>query len=272
MKGTQCLFNSRHALYRVFVSSSERTRIQLVARQPSPLPHVPAAYPLGLSSARAFVTGRRPPRKPRQSGVDDGEERTRYTTAEKIQQSGRSRPPQDHEITDPKIMVIDNGETEGPLSTRLVMSKLEPGESLRMIQPYKPATNESPVEFAVCKIVNKRDEYVRQQELKERKRADHQAGRTASKKLKEVDLTWIIGPNDLGTKLRQMSQFLQKGMKVEVVIARKKRTREASADEAANVLRKVREEIETQGFREAKPAEGEVGASMRLYLEGKQFS
>ncbi|KAL6879308.1 hypothetical protein J3F83DRAFT_725753 [Trichoderma novae-zelandiae] len=236
----------------------------------------PAARQLRLyaSNLRPYKGGNKggsrssaPPEDP--DDKDRGYDR-RFTTQRDIDKSGRDRPPWDHEITDPQIMVIDNGSAEGPLATRYVLTKLEPGESLRMVTPYVPANaeEETPARFAVCKIVNKRDEYERQKALKERKKAS-----VASKaKTKEMELTWAIGGHDLATKMRQMGGFLEKGMKVDLLIGKKKGGKAVDAEEAREVLKKVTAEIERAGARETKKAEGQVGGTMRLYLEGVKRS
>ncbi|KOS16971.1 hypothetical protein ESCO_005880 [Escovopsis weberi] len=223
-----------------------------------------------------------------------------YTTQRDIDRSGRDRPPWDHEITDPLIMVIDNGVPEGPLKPAYVLTKLDPEESLRMIQPYIPgealdegevpgestaegaATTEGPgagtppgsgsggrppprpAQYALCKIVNKRAEYERQRALRERRRVA-----AASKpKTKELEMTWAIGGGDLAVKMARLRGFLDRGMRVELTIGRKKGGRRVPEDEAAGVLRAVREGMEASGGREGKPATGSVGGTMKLYLEG----
>lgn len=136
-----------------------------------------------------------------------------------------------------------------------------------MIYPYVPADKEKetrPV-YAVCKIVNKRDEYERQKQVKENKKAG--AGKP---KTKELEMTWAIGEHDMTTKLRQMGQFLGKGMKVEILVAKKKGGKKLDGKEAEGVVRRIREEIESLGAREVKSASGEIGGSYRLFVEGKQ--
>lgn len=282
----QCLHNTRRALYRVFVPPSEAAigasrsgvRHQQQQQRPQPRPGRSIASRCQLQ-IREYATSKMPARGPRgetsvaardrvareQRGFD-----TRFTTQADIDRSGRDRPPRDHEITDPQIMVIDNGAMEGPLATPFVLTKLDQAsESLRMISPYVPADakNGRPKpEFAVCKIVNKKDEYERQKQVKERKKAA-----AAKPKTKELEFTWAISEHDLTTKLRQMGGFLDKGFKVDVLVAKKKGSRQqVSASEAEAVTKKIREEVVAQGAREAKPATGQVGATMRFYLEGKQ--
>ncbi|KAF5131374.1 Translation initiation factor IF-3 [Metarhizium anisopliae] len=272
----QCVYNSRRALYRVFVSPSEAPALSIVSRlQLSALP-VPHRNALAASQVRRYAV-KPPARGPRgQTSVAAAEQLAhdnrgfdkRYTTQQDIARSGRDRPPQDHEITDPQIMVIDNGATEGPLATPFVLTRLEPHESLRMVQPYVPADpkNGRPgAQWAVCKIVNKRDEYERQKQLKEKKKAG-----VGKPKTKELELTWAIGEHDLATKMRQMGQFLDKGMKVEVLVARKKGGKQVDGKEADGVVRRIRDEVDKVGGREGKSASGAVGGTYRLYLEGKQ--
>ncbi|KAH6611609.1 translation initiation factor if-3 [Trichoderma cornu-damae] len=271
---------------RFFLSRPVASRINCEASRQSLLSsHVPATWCQSSTSPcrpaarqlRSYAGAARPYKGGNKASAgasssedsDDKEQRgydRRFTTQRDIDRSGRDRPPWDHEITDPQIMVIDNGSAEGPLSTRYVLTKLEAGESLRMITPYVPASseNDTPARFAVCKIVNKRDEYERQKLLKEKKKT----AVAAKAKMKEMELTWAIGGHDLATKLRQMGGFLSKGMKVELMIGKKKGGRAVDMDEAGDVLKKIREEIEAQGAREAKKPEGHVGGTMRLYLEG----
>lgn len=313
MRGSQCLCNSRSALYRVFVSPSGRPEslgqqlcrhthaaTTLVTSQSSPSSSlVDPSWLKAGSQLRYYANGPKPSRSGRQAGenaassVEDRGYDKRFTTQRDVDRSGRDRLPWDHEITDPQIMVIDGGASEGPLATRFVLSKLEPGESLRMIQPYIPAgtkissqntstadstdtkasssqpsttpgTTTTVAQYAVCKIVNKREEYERQRQLKERKKA----AAAGKPKTKELELTWAIGGQDLATKLRQLGGFLSKGMKVELTFGKKKGGRLVGAEEAAEVLKKVREEVVALGGREGKPASGQVGGTMRMFYEG----
>ncbi|KAG8409399.1 hypothetical protein J3459_017575 [Metarhizium acridum] len=272
----QCVYNSRRALYRVFVSPSEAPALCTVSRLrlfPRPASHRNA---LSATHVRGYAA-KPPARGPRgrtsvaaaeQLAHDNRGFDKRYTTQQDIARSGRDRPPQDHEITDPQIMVIDNGATEGPLATSFVLTRLEPHESLRMVQPYVPADPKNGrrgAQLAVCKIVNKRDEYERQKQLKEKKKAA-----VGKPKTKELELTWAIGEHDLATKMRQMGQFLGKGMKVEVLVAKKKGGKQVDGKEAEGVVRRIRDEVDKAGGREGKSASGAVGGTYRMYLEGRQ--
>jgi translation initiation factor IF-3 len=188
----------------------------------------------------------------------------RYTTKESWERSGRDRLPRDHEITDPQIMVLDNGTIEGPLATRYVLTKIAPEESLRMFQPYKPAKDGSPAEYAICKIVDKKAEHEKIKESQERKKENGGGGKS---KTKEMELSWGIGDHDLMTKLRHLAAFVEKGMKVDIVLGKKRKGKKVSEEEARAVVGKVREEIERCGGKEGKKATGEIGATYRLHVE-----
>ncbi|KAH7136433.1 hypothetical protein EDB81DRAFT_79380 [Dactylonectria macrodidyma] len=279
MSSFPCLNNSRQALYRVFVSPLERREASL-QRQLLPLIHghaQPRITP-GLGQSRSFVASaprlmaaKAPkPAAPEQPViVIDTETRgfdLRYTTKEDVTKSRRDRYPQDHEITDPRIMVIQNGVLDGPLLTRVVMSRLTEGESLRMVKPYEPANTKEniPCQYAVCKIVNKKEEYERQREARERRRVS----KATETKSKELELNWAIGDHDLATKMRQMSNFLGKGMRVEVILGKKKGSRPVTIAEAADVLAKVKMGADAAGGKEYKSMSGALNKSLRLYFEG----
>ncbi|GAB0138699.1 hypothetical protein EsDP_00006925 [Epichloe bromicola] len=288
MRPAQCIYSSRRALCRVLVPPIERTRLLPVPASASAtttttttillLPRPPVA--------RGYASKSRPPaRGPRgptsaaakeQVARDERGFDKRYTTQGDIERSGRDRPPQDHEITDPQIMVVDKGAAaaEGPLGTQFVLSRLEPHESLRMTQPYVPADADngrpSP-QFAVCSIVDKREEYERRKQSRGegKKAAAGAAAAAARPRTKELELTWAIGEHDLATKMRQMGRFLAKGLRVEVLVARKKGGRQVDGKEAEGVVKRIRDEVERNAGRETKPATGLAGGTMRFYLEGK---
>jgi len=163
MNSFACLQSSRRALYRVFVQHEA-----LLTRQFQP----PRALPIqnrsfSASQLRARKSKKREDEIETDPFADEGQDRSfdrRYTTQEEFEKSGRDRLPQDFEIKDPKIMVLDNGVFDGPLLTKNVLSRLPETDSLRMVTPYIPGDpkKDKPTQYAICKIVNKREEYERQ--------------------------------------------------------------------------------------------------------------
>ena len=303
MRGYPCLCSSSRALHRVFTPPAgshellrPRTR-QLLAAHLQPPPCTAQALRSGVvSQVRAFADmpprPPRPPRphhhragrRPRRDGDDEGAffDRdvgydTRFTTKASFQKSGRSRLPRDFEITDPKVMVVYDGQISGPLITRRVMEQLQPSESLRMVTPYIPA-GEAPQPgeeasagptYAICHVVDKVEALGRVKRLKEQRRVSAQDNKT-----KEVELTWAIADNDLETRMRQMATHLDKGHSVEVFFGGRKRKRrgkpEVTEEGARAVLEKVRVEIEARGGHETKEADGEMGKLLRMFVEKKK--
>lgn len=310
LSNPRCLFNSRTALQRVFSLAAPTTTTTTTARH---LATAATGHVLHLQ-LRTYAAGPPPRRGPRghrsvdsvadgPGANDDRGFSPLFTTAADIERSQKDRMPQDFEIKDPKIMVLENGSIAGPLSTRYVMSKLdEKTESLRMIRPYVPkgsplrkgskagedgatttptrqqaggggaepgaeaAAGAGPVtqqeQFALCEIVNKFEAFLKEQERKQRKKAN------AKPKTKEMELTWSISEHDLQTKLRQLGGFLAKGMKVHLVLGRKKGGQKVDDETMRALVKRIQREIQTLDAREVKAPEGEVGRTMRLHLEG----
>ncbi|WKT48527.1 Translation initiation factor 3 (IF-3), C-terminal domain superfamily [Fusarium oxysporum f. sp. vasinfectum] len=245
MNSFACLQSSRRALYRVFVQHEA-----LLTRQFQP----PRALLIqnrsfSASQLRARKSKKREDEIETDPFADEGQDRgfdRRYTTQEEFEKSGRDRLPQDFEIKDPKIMVLDNGVFDGPLLTKNVLSRLPETDSLRMVTPYIPGDpkKDKPTQYAICKIT--------------------------TPKTKEVEMSWAISEHDLGVKTQQLVGFLSKGMKVELILGFKKKgqKRRTSEDTAEEVYTKVNKLVEQLGSREYKPRDGEVGKTMRIYLEG----
>ncbi|KAK5938327.1 hypothetical protein PMZ80_009297 [Knufia obscura] len=80
-------------------------------------------------------------------------------------------------------------------------------------------------------------------------------------KPKQIELNWAISGNDLDLKLKQLRQFVEKGKKVEILLAAKKRQRKATPEEANHVVQEIRKTVgEINGCRELKPMDGKIGA------------
>ncbi|KAF4949551.1 hypothetical protein FGADI_8849 [Fusarium gaditjirri] len=267
MNSFACLQSSRRALYRVFVQHETLLTRQFQPRRALPIQN----RFLSASQLKARKWKSREEEVVADPFADDGQDRgfdRRYTTQEDFEKSGRDRLPQDFEIKDPKIMVLDNGVFDGPLLTKNVLSRLPETDSLRMVTPYIPGDpkNDKPTQYAICKIVNKREEYERKRELAQRRRLSKQT----TPKTKEVEMSWAISEHDFGVKTQQLVGFLSKGMKVELILGFKKKgqRKRTSEDTAEEVYTKVSKLVEKLGSREYKPRDGEVGSTMRIYLEG----
>lgn len=168
------------------------------------------------------------------------------------------------------MVVNEEGRLDGPFRTREVLNSLDLElESLRMVSraPKEPA--EGQPRHAICKIINKREE-------KEKERAQERARKEQARKatrIKELEINWAIAPNDLQHKLKQMRTFLQKGYKVDLLLAKKKGSRSATRDEAEALIQAIRDvKSEIRGAKEWKEPDGKPLRVLKLYFSGSTSS
>jgi translation initiation factor IF-3 len=84
---------------------------------------------------------------------------------------------------------------------------------------------------------------------------------------KTLELNWAIDKGDLGHRLDKMKTFLEKGLKVEIVLASKRRGKQATEEEAQLLLRKIKDAVkEVDGAKEMKPMEGKLLRTATVYL------
>lgn len=269
LRGTRCLCSLRSATSPPLGVYTEGIQAILAPRQLYTSTRVPHPRSFSTTPSQPFRNKRRAVASTEGVEKDRGFDK-RYTTQLDFERSGRARLPQDHEITDPLIIVLENGVEEGPLESRFVLSRVQEHESLRMIRPYVPANPKAepkptPVRYAVCKIVDKKEEYDRLKESKEKKKAK------VTVKTKALELTWAIDEHDLETKMRRLGKFVEDGHKIEVVVGNKKRgAKKATAEEMEKVVKRIQSEVEEKGGRESKAQSGSVGTTLRLFYEGKK--
>lgn len=122
--------------------------------------------------------------------------------------------------------------------------------------------------IAICRIMTIA-EMLKQKREKEKMQKEHKKSLKQSVP-KQIELNWAIGPNDLEHKLTQLKGFIEDGKKVEVVLANKKRQRQATPEEGMEVLRKVKAKLEEADGREITPMRGgQVGKHTVLTLRKK---
>ncbi|KAI4135955.1 MAG: hypothetical protein LQ347_000187 [Umbilicaria vellea] len=152
-------------------------------------------------------------------------------------------------------LVSADGKLEPAQPLSIVLSSFD-RKNFFLVQVSPPDEDEAPV----CKIIDKRT--VRATERKKAK--------PVKKILKQLELNWAIGANDLGHRLNKLEEFLRDGKRVEIVLDVKKKGKVASKEEAAAVVSRIRARVnEVEGAREWKPAEGAVGVQMTLNFQGK---
>ena len=154
------------------------------------------------------------------------------------------------------ILVNDDGTLGEPRSTYDVLQTIDRSvETLVQVSPNEDAT------IPICKIMNRKA--MREAE-KAKAKAASRGGLVGTKTL---ELNWAIDRGDLGHRLDKMKKFLDKGLKVEIALASKRRGKQATEEEAHALLRRIREAVkEVNGAKEVKPMEGRLLRTATLYI------
>ena len=151
--------------------------------------------------------------------------------------------------------------SEPQLLQRLLRSIDRNSQVISQIVARGPSSDAAIVE------VTSRDALIKRTVEREKQMREQQRNTKASKP-KQIELNWAIAENDLNIKLRTMEEFLEKGKKVEIMLASRKRQKRASPDEAQLLLKNVRDRINDIGAREAKH-EGQLLKHTTLTVEKK---
>ncbi|PWY73140.1 hypothetical protein BO94DRAFT_539019 [Aspergillus sclerotioniger CBS 115572] len=111
--------------------------------------------------------------------------------------------------------------------------------------------------FPICKIVNKF-------ELREQAKEKAKAPRDG---LKQLELNWAIDSHDLSHRMKQLTTFLEKGRKVEVILTKKKRKRAPTVDEVKSLMERVLDTVREAKAVPVRPMEGEPGRHVVLVVK-----
>lgn len=280
MRRTRCLFSASSVLARVFMTRAAGHVAPASQLQRLLVPAVYTTQPAAAASRLFSGTAR----------VLRGAYRPKNNKAK----LAKSRFPRDREIVHKLILVRgEDGRLSEPQQTSDVLARLDLRvNSLIMIALPETAgerdskdkgskeaaegaeeeadgatsTRSGRPDYPICRIIDRKAEQAAAAEKAtvERKKS------VASK---ELEVNWAIAPNDLQTKLRQLKNFLSKGMRVQILLLSKARQkkRSASKDEANEVLRAVKEAVdEVPGSKEFKAMEGAVGGQAKMFIEGPQ--
>lgn len=132
-----------------------------------------------------------------------------------------------------------------------------------IIQLSKPGTTEHPV----VQIADK-DELRRQVRDRE-KHVKEQQKESRDKKPKQIEMNWAIDGHDLGIKMKQLENFLEKGKKVEILLASKRKGRKAELVEAMALLKEIRSRLMEIDAKEVKTMEGEMLKQATMIVQKK---
>jgi translation initiation factor IF-3 len=167
------------------------------------------------------------------------------------------RLPHDDLIESWSIALVNEDGTLSPSrSKHEVLESLDRStQTLVQVAPSQPGT------LPICKIMNKRA-------MREAEKAKAKAARSgaAAAGSKTLELNWAIDQGDLRHRLEKMKKFLEKGLRVEIALASKRKGKQATPEEAQALLKRIREVVKEQGAKEMKPMEGQMLRTATLYL------
>jgi len=122
-----------------------------------------------------------------------------------------------------------------------------------------------PGKLPICKIIDKKALYAQKKAKAENAKKSKQ---NAATKSKTIELNWAIEQGDLGHRLKKLQDFLGKGVKVEVMIAPKRRGKIATQEDAAEVVKQLKAAaLEVPGAREVKGTSGIIGKEYTVAFE-----
>ncbi|KAI0910647.1 hypothetical protein F4823DRAFT_561655 [Ustulina deusta] len=196
------------------------------------------------------------------------------TSAAAAAQPKRSLP-RDRDIPYRWVRIASgSGVLSGPQRTETVLAGLPSGHSLEMVAPppAPPAPSSSSSiptialpPAAICRIVDVDAEVAAAAAAAAREAKE--ASQVAPTKTLEIN--WSIAAHDLAHRMRRLEEFLGKGLRVDVMLARKRGCRRATDDEGQTLVEKIREAaLNVPGTAEYKRMAGVVCGVLRLYFEG----
>lgn len=162
-------------------------------------------------------------------------------------------------VTAPEIMIGEDGVgLKGPFRTASVLRDLNP--ETHELRQVAPGTDGVPI----CKVIDLAAEAAVRAAREEREKARQKA----KAKHKIVEISWAIADNDLALKGRRVKEFLESGFRVEVVLLPRKRGRKATVEECEELMGRVREVFgQVEGAKEARKPDGELGKTLRMFVE-----
>ncbi|CZS95700.1 uncharacterized protein RAG0_05278 [Rhynchosporium agropyri] len=238
MRSSKCVFSSATALHRIFVAPIElQTRVQF----------------RGLSAATLQLRSR--PHTLSNARISSGSQRRHVS----LHRAEKARLPRDDEIEAWSVTLVDaEGKLTEPQPTRQILDSIDRKIStLVMVVPGEAGVP------PICKIRDKK-------QMREAEKAKVKAARGSGTTQKTMELNWAIGKNDLGHRMDKLKGWMEKGWKVEVVLAGKRKGKKATEEEAEALVAHIRGIMNEVGGRENKVVEGKILGQMTLYLEGKK--
>ncbi|KAF2102587.1 hypothetical protein NA57DRAFT_12099, partial [Rhizodiscina lignyota] len=181
----------------------------------------------------------------------------------------RNRPPCDEEIGTTRVNLVTSDGRFLPAQPihQILRTYNRETHTLMQLQAGNPdAPRIEQQHWPVAKIVSHQE--LRDIDAKKREAIKQQKKTTASSK--QMELSWVIGENDLGHRLKKIREFLEEGRKVEITVTTKRGMRAVTEKECAGLVAKLRRILGTvNGAKEYKEPEGSVGKMYMMFWEAK---
>jgi translation initiation factor IF-3 len=149
----------------------------------------------------------------------------------------------------------EEGNLEAPTRLEEVLQSFDQRDYFLM--QVQPAQGD---QLPVCKIFNKK-------EARAAEKAKAKASRATKVIVKSIELNWAIDANDLSHRLKQLTTFLDKGRRVEVLLTSKRHKRRATVDEIKHVMQRVLDTVREAGAHQTKAMEGEPGKQVTFTVQ-----
>ena len=173
--------------------------------------------------------------------------------------------PRNEAIEAPIIRIADSNGELGPEVTRYDTLNQLDRSTHDLIQVSVPETD--PVtkraKPAICKVISKEDQRAAE-------RAKSKVKKTPDQTAKQLELNWAIDKHDLQHRLKRLGEFLQQGRRVEIVLARKRSSRQATPQEAEDLIEKLQDKCKEAGGKEWREMEGRIGYTAKLHFTGEK--
>ncbi|KAI1500530.1 hypothetical protein F5X99DRAFT_385679 [Biscogniauxia marginata] len=278
MRHTRCLCSPARALHRVFLSdlSSGSSHNGILQAQPSTLRIIKSGSRISDTATtqhqhqiRALTTSNLP------GGSQAG---LRFINIEG--NKGKPKPTKyklNEEIPYKWVRLVPRspgGELSPPQRLDSVLQRLNLDTHVLIMvasppKPKPPTPEEAadpyyvpPPAAAICKI----GDLAAMAAVEEERRKSQ---RRKNVNRKELEFGWAIAPNDLLHKLQRLRAFLERGKRVEVLLAQKRGARKAKLEECEALVRAIRAgAASVPKAREVRKTDGELGAVMKLFFQG----
>lgn len=116
----------------------------------------------------------------------------------------------------------------------------------------------------MCKIVTKAQAF---QDQKASLQKEKDSKKITGSKPRTIEINWAIEKHDLDVRLGRLRDFLTEGKRVEILLARKKKSRAATPGECKALMDTMEAELESIGAKQVVARQGEVGGLVKMAVE-----